>query len=71
MGARWWQRYLFVILPQCRAGMLAGALLAFLVSFDDAVLILFLRTPLIETLPLPILVRPGEHDPGSPLPLPS
>lgn len=54
MGARWWQRYLLVLLPQCRAGILAGTLLAFLVSFDDAVLILFLRTPLIDTLPLRI-----------------
>jgi putative spermidine/putrescine transport system permease protein len=54
MGARWWQRYLYVILPQCRAGIVAGALLAFLVSFDDAVLVLFLRTPTIDTLPLRI-----------------
>ncbi|WP_342358990.1 ABC transporter permease [Terrarubrum flagellatum] len=54
MGARWWQRYLLVTLPQCSSGILAGALLAFLVSFDDAVLILFLRTPAIDTLPLRI-----------------
>jgi putative spermidine/putrescine transport system permease protein len=54
MGARWWQRYGLVVLPQCRAGILAGALLAFLVSFDDAVLVLFLRTPAIDTLPLRI-----------------
>lgn len=54
MGARWWQRYLLVVLPQCRAGIMAGTLLAFLVSFDDAVLVLFLRTPLIDTLPLRI-----------------
>lgn len=54
MGARPWQRYLLVTLPQCRAGIAAGALLAFLVSFDDAVLVLFLRTPAIDTLPLRI-----------------
>lgn len=54
MGARWPQRYLLVLLPQCQAGIFAGALLAFLVSFDDAVLVLFLRTPLIDTLPLRI-----------------
>ena len=54
MGARWWQRYGLVVLPQCRAGILAGALLAFLVSFDDAILVLFLRTPAIDTLPLRI-----------------
>ena len=54
MGANWRQRYLLVVLPQCRPGILAGTLLAFLVSFDDAVLVLFLRTPLIDTLPLRI-----------------
>ena len=50
----WQTPYLYVILPQCRAGIVAGALLAFLVSFDDAVLVLFLRTPTIDTLPLRI-----------------
>lgn len=54
MGASWIQRYLLVVLPQCKSGIFAGALLAFLVSFDDAVLVLFLRTPSIDTLPLRI-----------------
>ena len=54
MGAGFFQRYRLVVLPQCRAGILAGTLLAFLVSFDDAVLVLFLRTPLIDTVPLRI-----------------
>lgn len=54
MGANWLQRYLIVVLPQCKSGIMAGTLLAFLVSFDDAVLVLFLRTPTIDTLPLRI-----------------
>ena len=54
MGARWWQRYLFVILPQCRAGMAAGAFFAFNISFDDAVIALFMRAPDVETLPMRI-----------------
>ncbi|WP_026556203.1 ABC transporter permease [Arthrobacter sp. 35W] len=54
MGARWWQRYWHVLLPICRPGIVAGAFLAFIVSFDDAVLALFLRTPQFETLPLAI-----------------
>ena len=29
MGARWWQRYFLVVLPQCKSGMAAGAFFAF------------------------------------------
>lgn len=52
MGAGAWARFVHVVLPQCRAGVLAGAFLAFNISFDDAVVALFLRAPGIETLPL-------------------
>lgn len=54
MGARWWQRYFLVILPQCRTGMAAGAFFAFNISFDDAVVALFMRAPDVETLPMRI-----------------
>lgn len=54
MGAGWVNRYRHVLLPMCRPGIVAGAFLAFIVSFDDAVLALFLRTPQFETLPLAI-----------------
>lgn len=54
MGARWWQRYLLVILPQCKTGMAAGAFFAFNISFDDAVIALFMRAPGVETLPMRI-----------------
>ena len=54
MGARWWQRYGLVILPQCRTGMAAGAFFAFNISFDDAVVALFMRAPDLETLPMRI-----------------
>ena len=54
MGARWWQRYFLVILPQCRAGLAAGAFFAFNISFDDAVIALFMRAPDVETLPMRI-----------------
>lgn len=54
MGARWWQRYGLVILPQCRTGMAAGAFFAFNISFDDAVVALFMRAPSVETLPMRI-----------------
>ncbi len=54
MGARAWQRLMLVTLPQAKAGIAAGAVLAFIVSFDDAVLVLFLRSPTLETIPLRI-----------------
>lgn len=54
MGASAWQRLTKVTLPQAKAGIAAGAVLAFIVSFDDAVLVLFLRAPTLETIPLRI-----------------
>ncbi|MEZ5879442.1 MAG: ABC transporter permease [Nitratireductor sp.] len=54
MGARWWQRYLLVILPQCKTGMAAGGFFVFNISFDDAVIALFMRAPNVETLPMRI-----------------
>jgi putative spermidine/putrescine transport system permease protein len=54
MGARWWQRYWLVILPQCKTGMATGAFFVFNISFDDAVVALFMRAPDIETLPMRI-----------------
>ena len=54
MGAGWWNRYRLVILPQCRTGMAAGAFFAFNISFDDAVVALFMRAPSVETLPMHI-----------------
>ena len=41
-------------MPQCRPGLIAGAFFAFNISFDEAVLALFLRTPGLTTLPVQI-----------------
>lgn len=54
MGARWWQRFTLVVLPQCLPGLAAGAFFAFNISFDEAVVSLFLRTPGMTTLPIQI-----------------
>ncbi|MGO4706212.1 ABC transporter permease [Microvirga sp. 2MCAF38] len=54
MGARRWQRILYVVLPQCAPGLAAGAFFAFNISFDEAVVALFLRTPDLVTLPIQI-----------------
>lgn len=43
-----------VTLPQCRPGLLAGGFFAFNISFDEAVLSLFLRKPGLTTLPVQI-----------------
>ncbi|WP_210495281.1 ABC transporter permease [Microvirga antarctica] len=54
MGAGRVQRILFVVLPQCLPGLAAGAFFAFNISFDEAVVALFLRTPDLVTLPIQI-----------------
>lgn len=54
MGASRIQRLLFVVMPQCLPGLAAGAFFAFNISFDEAVLSLFLRRPGLTTLPVQI-----------------
>lgn len=54
MGAGWARTLWHVTLPQCRPGLLAGAFFAFNISFDEAVLSLFLRKPGLTTLPVQI-----------------
>jgi putative spermidine/putrescine transport system permease protein len=63
MGAGWWARTFLVLLPQARGGIVAGGLLAFIMSFDDAVVILFLRAPTLETLPTRVYAE-LEFNPG-------
>ena len=54
MGANSVQRLWFVVLPQCLPGLAAGAFFAFNISFDEAVISLFLRQPGLTTLPIQI-----------------
>ncbi|MEJ1158173.1 ABC transporter permease [Prosthecomicrobium sp. N25] len=54
MGAGRLQRLLLVVVPQALPGLAAGAFFAFNISFDEAVLSLFLRTPTLTTLPVQI-----------------
>jgi len=54
MGADRLQRLWFVVVPQCLPGLAAGAFFAFNISFDEAVLSLFLRKPGLTTLPVQI-----------------
>jgi putative spermidine/putrescine transport system permease protein len=57
LGANTWNRYRLVVLPAARPGIVAGSFFAFNLSFDDAVVALFLRTPDVETLPIAIYGR--------------
>ncbi|MDD2869728.1 ABC transporter permease [Neomegalonema sp.] len=52
MGASRWRRFHTVTLPLAMPGFATGALFAFITSFDEVVVALFLSTPQTQTLPI-------------------
>jgi putative spermidine/putrescine transport system permease protein len=54
LGASWLRTFLQVVLPLIRPGVLAGAVFAFIISFDELVVTLFLAGPDMTTLPIRI-----------------
>lgn len=54
LGAGWARTFLFVTLPLIRPGVFAGAVFAFILSFDELVVTLFLAGPSTQTLPVRI-----------------
>jgi putative spermidine/putrescine transport system permease protein len=54
LGATPWQAFWRVTLPLITPGVIAGAAIAFLVSFDEVVLTLFLVGPRLTTLPVEV-----------------
>lgn len=54
LGASRWQAFFRVTVPQMRSGVLAGAIFAFVISFADIYMALFLAGPRTTTLPLRI-----------------
>jgi putative spermidine/putrescine transport system permease protein len=63
LGADSWQTFRFVTFPQMRTALLAGALLAFALSFDEVVVTIF-TAGAEQTLPIWIfasLFRPAEQ----------
>lgn len=52
LGATRWQAFVHVVLPQLKPGLLAAAVFAFIVSFDDVGLSLFLTGTNYMTLPV-------------------
>ena len=62
LGADNWQTFRYVMLPQMRTALLAGALLAFALSFDEVIVTVF-TSGATQTLPIWIfssLSRPDE-----------
>ncbi len=63
LGAGVWQTFRFVTFPLLRSALLAGALLAFALSFDEIIVTTFTAAPGVQTLPLWIfanLFRPNQ-----------
>jgi putative spermidine/putrescine transport system permease protein len=63
LGADPWQTFRHVTLPTMRSALVAGALLAFALSFDEIIVTLFTIGPGQQTLPIWIfnnLFRPSE-----------
>lgn len=52
LGADTWQTFRYVTFPMLRSALLAGALLAFALSFDEIVVTTFTSGPGFQTLPL-------------------
>jgi putative spermidine/putrescine transport system permease protein len=62
LGADNWQTFRYVMFPQMRTALLAGALLAFALSFDEIIVTIF-TSGAQQTLPIwmfATLFRPGE-----------
>jgi putative spermidine/putrescine transport system permease protein len=63
LGAGIWQTFRYVTFPLLRGGLVAGALLAFALSFDEIVVTTFTAGPTVQTLPIWIfgnLFRPNQ-----------
>jgi putative spermidine/putrescine transport system permease protein len=63
LGAGIGQTFRMITFPQFRSAFIAGALLAFALSFDEIVVTIFTAPPGVETLPLWIMnqmARPNE-----------
>lgn len=64
LGAGHWRTFLRVTLPSIAPGVGAGALFAFVTSFDEVVAASFLQSPTIRTLPIEMFVSvTNEVDP--------
>ena len=63
LGASRWQTFRHITFPMTRGALLAGAILAFALSFDEIVVTTFTAGPTVQTLPIWIfgnLFRPNQ-----------
>lgn len=63
LGASPWQTFRYVTFPMMRGSVVAGAVLAFALSFDEIVVTTFTAGPTVQTLPIWIfgnLFRPNQ-----------
>jgi putative spermidine/putrescine transport system permease protein len=63
LGASTWQTFRYVTFPMMRGALVAGAILAFALSFDEIVVTTFTAGPAVQTLPIWIfgnLFRPNQ-----------
>jgi putative spermidine/putrescine transport system permease protein len=63
LGASGWQTFRFITFPMMRGALVAGAILAFALSFDEIVVTTFTAGPTVQTLPIWIfgnLFRPNQ-----------
>jgi putative spermidine/putrescine transport system permease protein len=63
LGATTWQTFRYVTFPMMRGSLVAGAILAFALSFDEIVVTTFTAGPSVQTLPIWIfgnLFRPNQ-----------
>ncbi|MEM7747246.1 MAG: ABC transporter permease [Pseudomonadota bacterium] len=51
LGANARQTLLYVVLPQVRPGMIAGAIFAFITSWDEIIVAIFITSRQVQTLP--------------------
>jgi putative spermidine/putrescine transport system permease protein len=57
LGAPPWRAFLDVTLPLARTGVIAGALMAFVLSFDEVAVSLFLSDAFTQTLPIALVAE--------------
>ncbi|WP_159592421.1 ABC transporter permease [Chelativorans xinjiangense] len=55
LGASWWQRIRYVLLPLIKPGIFSGMTFAFIISFNNVPLSLFLVRPGQSTLPITVI----------------
>src|SRR5947209_3903955 len=57
LGAPPWRAFLDITLPLARTGIIAGALMAFVLSFDEVAVSLFLADAFTQTLPIALVAE--------------